>query len=603
METDSDVDMAHSLTGSDTLVSTPIETQPLPEDNVNAAGSEEDELTPDGGFSIPTRDVDTLHHPPVFLTDMRQRLFAVPEPLELKEDEFNLYWPYVDNTWVRQHIRQHKADLSRGGKRSTDYYACRLQRPTHSGRNANQARVDGQPLRKRPSREGGTCQARIKVVIYEVGCRKVTVTRLGDDHTHDLDSIDSIKRNSVVTDIARAEVMKGFTPPSVFAYMVQDAKNLAIIGGRHLKCSDVRNASYAWRQTFTGDLGVHPGQKAGHENVSATESSSTVSSNSPLRTSNLSGSLSQSPALILPLPSDTLYFPPSSSSFLKPYLPLKDGHTISDSLPHVTLTYAASLDSHISIAPATSTAISGPATKAMTHYLRSQHDAILIGVGTALADDPTLNCRIAGAGGYGGLGWNMHPQPVIMDPYARWRLDEEGGGGAKRVLKAMKEGKGKAPWVIVAPGRVVEESRVDALTAVGGRYLGLQDVDGGMTLRWEAIFQALAREGIRSVMVEGGGVVINELLRPENAELVHSVIITVAPTYLGVGGVGVFPDRRVDNGGRLVPAVRFTDVRWQPLGEDVVMCGRLSSKREDNESVGEARMTRVENENGSGSVT
>ena len=76
-------------------------------------------------------------------------------------------------------------------------------------------------------------------------------------------------------------------------------------------------------------------------------------------------------------------------------------------------------------------------------------------------------------------------------------------------------------------------------------------------------------------MIEGGGMVINDLLQPENANLISSVVITVAPTYLGRGGVGVSPAPRHDQTGRPQPALRFQDVKWQPLGGDVVMCGKL----------------------------
>ena len=288
---------------------------------------------------------------------------------------------------------------------------------------------------------------------------------------------------------------------------------------------------------------------------------------------------------------DTLHFSPPISSFLDPYLPPISTTSVTNVplLPHITLTYATSLDSQLSFSPTIPTLISGPATKAMTHYLRAHHSAILIGVGTALADNPTLNCRLSGAGGYGGSGRDLQPQPVIVDPNARWRLDE--GTEERRVLKAAKQGQGKAPWVIVSKGFEVEESRLEALKAIGGRYLWLDEVDTNGRLRWEGVFLALAREGVHSVMVEGGGMVINDLLRPEYANLVASVVVTVAPTYLGLGGVTVCPARMVDAAGKVAPAVRFRDVRWQPLGEDVVMCGRLSG--EGLESSGEENKTLV----------
>jgi 2,5-diamino-6-(ribosylamino)-4(3H)-pyrimidinone 5'-phosphate reductase len=74
-------------------------------------------------------------------------------------------------------------------------------------------------------------------------------------------------------------------------------------------------------------------------------------------------------------------------------------------------------------------------------------------------------------------------------------------------------------------------------------------------------------------MVEGGGAVINSLLAAGNIPLVNSVIVTIAPTWLGKGGVVVSPDRPGGENGT-VPAARLGSVKWCPLGEDVVLCGR-----------------------------
>jgi 2,5-diamino-6-(ribosylamino)-4(3H)-pyrimidinone 5'-phosphate reductase len=74
-------------------------------------------------------------------------------------------------------------------------------------------------------------------------------------------------------------------------------------------------------------------------------------------------------------------------------------------------------------------------------------------------------------------------------------------------------------------------------------------------------------------MIEGGGVVINELLAPENIGLVDSVVVTIAPVWLGKDGVLICPDARVEEG-KKVPVGRLQDVKWVPMGEDVVLCGR-----------------------------
>ncbi|MCJ1399632.1 2,5-diamino-6-(ribosylamino)-4(3H)-pyrimidinone 5'-phosphate reductase [Xylographa trunciseda] len=524
---------------------------------------------------VPKRDINDLRFPPPHLADIRWRLFEVREPIELKIDEFEHYWPYTDNVWVRQH----RAGTDRSGRVTTDYYACRLQRPTYTPRKADPTRPDGKPLRKKQTREGGTCQMRIKTVRTEGACPKYSITKVGDhEHTHDLDHMDRIKRNTVVMEIARAEVMKGFMPASVFTIMSEDEEKLAAAGGRYLNRNDVRNASQAWRRTHGDQLAVHPGYKYDHGNGIVREEEVATGLLPPTTNSTdipmLDPALASTPILPPPVPAppldpNTLYFPPSSQPFLTPYLPPSTPPSPLI-LPHITLSYATSLDSFLAIAPNTRTALSGPISKALTHYLRTRHDAILIGVGTALADDPTLNARLPSAGGYGGLGWDGQPRPIVIDPSARWVLTPQSA-----ILQAVAAGRARAPWVIIAPGCSIDPARLELLKHYGGKYLGLPDLEKGYRLSWEAVFRALAAEGVRSLMVEGGGVVINELLQPEYARFVSSVVVTVAPTYLGTGGVVVCPTRNVDVMGRPRPVVRFRDVRWEQVGEDVVMCGKV----------------------------
>ncbi|POR37638.1 2,5-diamino-6-ribosylamino-4(3H)-pyrimidinone 5'-phosphate reductase, partial [Tolypocladium paradoxum] len=113
----------------------------------------------------------------------------------------------------------------------------------------------------------------------------------------------------------------------------------------------------------------------------------------------------------------------------------------------------------------------------------------------------------------------------------------------------------------------------------GGRYIRVPAARcaaaGRLRFDWRDVLRALAAAGLSSVMVEGGGHVINSLLDPACHGLVDSVIVTIAPTWLGQGGVVVSPDRVKDGQGCPVPAARLSNVSWHPLGEDVVLCGRL----------------------------
>ncbi|RYO92192.1 hypothetical protein DL762_001758 [Monosporascus cannonballus] len=297
--------------------------------------------------------------------------------------------------------------------------------------------------------------------------------------------------------------------------------------------------------------------------------------------------------------STPLMFPKAEAARLEPYLPplsagLVDSHA--DTLPFVTLTFATSLDSALSLGPGTRTAISGPQSKAMTHYLRSRHDAICVGVGTAIADDPGLNCRLLAAGITGSAAAAIpggscgrddssgipttacQPRPIVIDPQLRWNFASQ-----SKVMQLARAGEGLAPYILTA----VTEPPVDKrrlLEEHGGKFiiLGLaqnrdqNSREGCRRFDWRAILTAVREEGLRSIMIEGGGAVINSLLSAENNELVDSVILTIAPTWLGQGGVVVSPPRPPGDGVQSGPVARLTDTTWLPLGEDVVLCSRIA---------------------------
>ncbi|ROT40689.1 5-amino-6-uracil reductase [Sodiomyces alkalinus F11] len=280
----------------------------------------------------------------------------------------------------------------------------------------------------------------------------------------------------------------------------------------------------------------------------------------------------------------TLHFKDSDASELEPFLPTETllQASAAQGRPFVTLTFATSLDSSLSLAPGTRTRLSGPESKAMTHHLRSRHDAICIGVGTAVADDPGLNCRIEG------VGLDRQPRPVVIDPRGRWDLTAR-----SKVLEVARAGLGLAPFMVTAHGGDVNPELRTLLEEHGGKVIEVDTSPGGggdggdgggpgddgshpgNHIRWGDILAALLREGLRSVMIEGGGRVINSLLAPACHDLVDSVIVTIAPTWLGQGSVNVSPDRVHDERGDPVPPARLSSVSWHPFGEDAVLCGRL----------------------------
>ncbi|PLB50525.1 riboflavin-specific deaminase [Aspergillus steynii IBT 23096] len=498
-----------------------------------------------------------IHNPPN-LARIRQVMFECKDPIEINLGEFETYWPFIDNVWVKQ-----RSNSSKEGHCTTDYYMCRLRRPTHRT-SETRPLPEGKRPRKKRVREGGMCNFQIKVVRFEGAYSTVTIARTPGSshiHSHNLDYIDKVKRNSGLMEFARKEAVKGYLPSSIYTKFREESEKLVEAGGKFCTVTDVRNVSAKWRiQNPEVKLMPHDGYEyqKGHGIV---RTASESNSNDP-------GIPAQSQAnAIAPLPPDTLPFPQFALDFLSTYLPNQDERR---QLPHVTLSYASSLDSKISLQPGMQTVLSGPEAKLMTHYLRSRHDAILIGVGTVLADNPGLNCRLEGAGGFGGLGRMWQPRPVVIDPTGRWPINTE-----CRMLRTAVEGKGKAPWVIVSPGAHIHPEKLMMLKGYGGDFLRIVEYNQHWRLRWEAILRALASEGVKSIMIEGGGTVLRELLNPEYTEFIDSIIVTVAPTYLGSGGVGVSPDSKSDEQGKPNAALNPRDVKWTPLGQNVIMCGKI----------------------------
>ena len=503
----------------------------------------------------PELDRFSINDVPPNIARIRQILFELREPIEMSLDEFALYWPFIDNIWVK-----HRPQSTRNGIYVTDYYMCRLRRPTCKSKQQKVQPAEGKKPRAKAVREGGTCNFQMKIVKFEGAVTTITISRTpGSSHTHshDLDHMDNVKRNSGLMGVIWKEAEKAYLPASIFAKFREDPVRLAAIGGKFMRASDVRNVCAKWRAMHpTVTLRTHAGYQLAHGlgvmKVDGPQSAITVGEPQPAAA---------------PIAPGALPFPNYSLEFLDQYLPQDQGYR---KYPHVTLTYASSMDAKISLMPGVQTHLSCHETKLMTHYLRSRHDAVLIGLRTALADDPGLNCRLDGAGGYGGLGRMWQPRPVIIDPTGKWPCDPE-----SRILKTAKEGKGKAPWVVVSPGAVVPPDKLTLLKSYGGDFLRIVDYNAFWRLRWEAILSALAAEGIRSVMIEGGGTVISELLNPEYTDFIDSLVVTVVPTFLGRRGVGVAPDPKYDETGKPRTAMAPRDVRWQPLGQDVVMCGKI----------------------------
>lgn len=206
-------------------------------------------------------------------------------------------------------------------------------------------------------------------------------------------------------------------------------------------------------------------------------------------------------------------------------------------LPEVTVKVATSLDGHLATASGESQWITAPEARAHGRQLRATHDAILVGITTALADDPRLTARIEGAN---------DPVPVVLDSSLRLPTDAALLAAGNAVVVCAED----APE---RPGLHAEVIRVP------------RGPDGRVGL--EAALRALAARGLHRVLVEGGGEVIRSFL---DARLFDTLRVYQA-------GV-VVPGGRSWVGGPplalLADATRLERVAVAPIGPDVVMTWR-----------------------------
>jgi diaminohydroxyphosphoribosylaminopyrimidine deaminase/5-amino-6-(5-phosphoribosylamino)uracil reductase len=211
--------------------------------------------------------------------------------------------------------------------------------------------------------------------------------------------------------------------------------------------------------------------------------------------------------------------------------------------PLVTLKLASTLDGRIATHGGQSKWITGEAARRAAHGLRGRNDAVLVGVGTALADDPELTCRIP----------DYKPVPmvrVVADSHLRLSLTS----------RLVATARAAPTWVLASPSadadrRAALERAGVAVLRVGASAMGV-DLDQG--------FQEMARRGITRVLVEGGGQLAAALLR---ADLVDRIAWFHAPGVIGGDG---FPGVQAFGVEALAQMPRFVRDSATPVGADML---------------------------------
>jgi 3,4-dihydroxy 2-butanone 4-phosphate synthase/GTP cyclohydrolase II len=218
-------------------------------------------------------------------------------------------------------------------------------------------------------------------------------------------------------------------------------------------------------------------------------------------------------------------------------------------LPFVTLSYAQSLDGSIAAARGEPLALSGPHSMTLTHALRSAHDAILVGVGTVLADDPRLTVRLVAG---------PDPQPIVLDTHLRTPVT----AGLLNHPSGL--------WIATSDAGSAKAADLRESAKVRLLEVGTQK-DGRIDL--PALLHELGRLGIRSVMVEGGAQVLGSFL---TEQLAQAAVITVVPRF--VGGLPAVGAPK-GGGGALFAVGRnpaLEGVSYTPAGADLVVWGEFA---------------------------
>ncbi|HSK99122.1 MAG TPA: dihydrofolate reductase family protein [Rubrobacteraceae bacterium] len=214
--------------------------------------------------------------------------------------------------------------------------------------------------------------------------------------------------------------------------------------------------------------------------------------------------------------------------------------------PTVTVSYAQTLDGRLATASGSSRWISSPESLRFAHALRAEHDAVMVGAGTACTDDPRLTVRLVPG---------EDPLRVVVDSALRTPLTAAvlADGAAKGTVLAVTE---RAP-----------ETRREAARALGATVLVLPQ-DGSGRVDLVAMLSRLYERGVRSIMVEGGAALITSFLCER---LVDRLAVCVAPKILGrgieaVGDLGIC---------ELADSLTLADTSLTPYGADVVFDSRV----------------------------
>jgi GTP cyclohydrolase II len=213
-------------------------------------------------------------------------------------------------------------------------------------------------------------------------------------------------------------------------------------------------------------------------------------------------------------------------------------------LPRITLSYAQTLDGSLTIQRGQPAAISGSQSQELTHELRSVHDAILVGVGTVISDNPRLSVRLVDG---------QSPIPVILDPHLRTPLE------SNLLVNPVRN-------AIIFCHDGVDMHWREEYVRMGASVITIPFKRTG-ELNLTLVLKEIAALSMKSVMVEGGGRVITGFLREK---LVDYAVITLSPKWLGG-----FPVLQGVLGQNMTELPELENPSYEMLGRDLILRGRV----------------------------
>ena len=222
-------------------------------------------------------------------------------------------------------------------------------------------------------------------------------------------------------------------------------------------------------------------------------------------------------------------------------------------LPWVVVKAGMSIDGKIAAGPGQSTRITGQKSLRRLHVLRNQVDAILIGIGTGLIDDPSLTARLHQRSG-------RDPLRLVLDAELRLPVS----------AKMIQQDSSAQTWIFCARG--VDKNKRSKLEKAGAVVKPVPVSKGNLNLN--AVLTELGKAQITSVLVEGGSKVHGSFLQ---ANLVDQILLFVAPVFLGDQGVSLvhFSGKK-----KTETLSQFEIMSTRRYGEDVLIDGRFNHKKQ-----------------------